>query len=133
MTTFKQFVTYAAVGLIGTIAHYIILISLVELLDIPPVIATTSGFITGALINYVLNYKYTFRSQNKHLDTFSKFITTAILGGTINSMIMYIGTLITMANYIVVQILATGIVLLLNFFINKHWTFAYKGINNSRE
>lgn len=120
----KQFLTFAGVGAIGTTGHYVTLIVLVELFEILPVYATTVGFIVGALINYFLNYKYTFRSDKPHTEALIKFLVVAIIGAGINSLIMYVGTSFTGLNYIIIQFVATGLVLLWNFLLNKFWTFS---------
>lgn len=100
------------------------LISLVEAINVNPVYATTLGFIVGALINYVLNYLYTFQSNKPHVEAVTKFLTVAAIGAVVNSSIMFLGQSVLQFNYILVQIIATGIVLLQNFSLNKWWTFA---------
>ncbi|MFQ5756903.1 MAG: GtrA family protein [Acidiferrobacterales bacterium] len=122
--TAKQFITFAGVGAIGTAVHYMTLISLVETINVKPVYATTVGFIVGALINYILNYIYTFQSNKAHVEAVTKFLTVAAIGAVVNSSIMFLGQSVLQFNYILVQIIATGIVLLQNFSLNKWWTFA---------
>lgn len=100
------------------------LISLVEAINVNPVYATTLGFFVGALINYVLNYIYTFQSNKPHVEAVTKFLTVAAIGAVVNSSIMFLGQAVLQFNYILVQIIATGIVLLQNFSLNKWWTFA---------
>ncbi len=120
----KQFIIFASVGAIGTLGHYAALIFLVEVFNVNPVYATTVGFVIGALINYILNYKYTFQSSKPHGEALTKFLTVAAIGAMLNSFIMFCGESFLKFNYILVQIFATGIVLLLNFGLNKLWTFA---------
>lgn len=129
MKSFRQFFAYSVVGAVGTLAHYLTLMSLVEFLGFQPTIATTVGFIIGAIINYSLNYKFTFRSQKDHVSTFLKFFSVAIVGGIVNTLIMMLGTAMVAINYIFIQFFATGIVLILNFLINKYWTFAQTKTN----
>ena len=64
----KQFFSFAAVGAVGTLAHYSTLIALVQVLHFNPVVSSGIGFIIGALINYTLNYRLTFRSTKLHRD-----------------------------------------------------------------
>jgi putative flippase GtrA len=131
--TFKQFVIFSIIGAIGTAGHYAVLIVLVEVFDLYPVLATTFGFITGALINYILNYHLTFKSTKAHRETLSKFMIVAVIGALINSLIMYLGTEIAGLYYLLSQILATGLVLVLNFVINKYWTFSIKEISTTND
>ncbi len=120
----RQFLIFASVGAVGTAGHYATLVVLVELLSLDPVIASTFGFTAGALINYVLNCKYTFVSNKPYTETIIKFFIVAVIGAIVNSIIMYVGTSLLEINYLLAQIIATGVVLLQNFFLNKVWTFA---------
>lgn len=122
--TFRQFILFSGIGVIGTAGHYLTLIALVELLGIYPGLATTAGFIVGALINYILNYRFTFRSTKRHADALIKFLLVAAVGAVINYAIMQGGLTYTSLHYLLVQLVATGTVLLWNFALNKFWTFS---------
>ncbi len=123
--TFVQFLMFAGIGAIGTIGHYTTLIVLVQFWRLDPVVASSLGFIVGAVINYILNYHFTFQSDKRHSEAIIKFFIVAAIGACINGFIMYIGVENTNINYMLVQIFATGIVLLWNFIVNKLWTFAH--------
>jgi putative flippase GtrA len=127
----KQFFYFAGVGAIGTVCHYSVLIILVNIMKVNPVIGSICGFITGAFVNYVLNYRWTFRSKKRHIDAMSKFFSIAFVGLLVNSGIMFIGTEIVHFQYLIVQIFATGIVLISNFIGNKLWTFRERAIRVS--
>ncbi len=126
LKTSQQFFIFAGIGAIGTIGHYATLIMLVHVLDTGPVIATTIGFIIGALINYVLNYRVTFNSNKEHRETLTKFFSVAGLSAAINAAIMTAGISMFGVHYLIIQVIATCILLVLNFIINKYWTFADK-------
>ena len=124
--TIRQFLSFAAIGAVGTAGHYTTLVICVELLTIRPIIASTLGFIVGAVINYFLNYHLTFRSQKKHTEALSKFMIAATVGMFINMAIMSLALKVLMLYYLLSQVLATALVLIWNFSINKVWTFADK-------
>jgi len=119
----SQLIMYASVGVVGTVAQYGILITLVTFIKVQPVTSSTYGFIIGALINYFLNYKMTFRSPKRHSDAMPKFFLVALSGLFLNLVIMIMATELFLMNYIVGQIIATGSVLLSGFVINNLWTF----------
>ena len=119
-----QFAKFSGVGAIGTVGHYLTLIFLVQILGFPPVIGSTCGFIVGALINYYLNYTYTFASNKSHREAMTKFFVVAFLGMCLNAAIMFAGIYYLQMNYILSQIIATGIVLTSNFAFNRLWTFS---------
>lgn len=119
----KQFVLYAAIGVIGTGGHFLTLILLVEYVQLSATWATTAGFIVGAGINYFLNYHYTFSSDKDHSEALFKFFIVAIFGAGINVFIVYVGVNVLVFHYLLAQIVASSIVLLWTFSVNKKWTF----------
>jgi len=125
--TIGQFLLFAGVGAVGTLGHYTTLIVLVQFWAVDPVFASSFGFVVGAMINYILNYHFTFQSDKRHAEALTKFLIVATIGAGINGFIMYIGVENTNINYLIVQIFATCVVLLWNFVVNKLWTFAHHG------
>lgn len=124
--TASQFLLFAAVGSIGTIVHYAVLITLVQVTSMKPVPATAFGFISGALVNYALNYRFTFHSRESHVKSIPKFYTLALVGFFINSSVVAFLSDVSGLHYLLSQAVATGIVLLWNFIGNKLWTFRHK-------
>jgi putative flippase GtrA len=127
--TLRQFLNFAAIGAVGTVGHYTTLVICVELLTIRPLIASTLGFVVGAVINYFLNYHLTFRSRKKHTEALPKFMLAATVGMFINMAIMSLALNVLMLYYLFSQVLATLLVLIWNFVINKIWTFADKTVH----
>ena len=123
LRVFSRFLRFALVGIFGTAAHYVVLVSLVEVYGIPVLIATTAGFLSGALVNYMLNRRFTFASDAKHAIALPKFLTVSVLGALINWLVVawLLGHL--NIHYIVVQLFATAAVLIWNFTANNIWTF----------
>ncbi len=111
------------IGIIGTLAHYATLILLVEIWAFHPVAATTIGFGFGAVVNYLLNYRYTFNSTKAHRDAGPKFALIALATGLLNTLTVCAGVDMLGLNYILVQAAATATVFLLNFVLNSLWTF----------
>ncbi len=119
--TISKFFLFSAIGAVGTTVHFLTLISLVHYGIENPVSASAAGFIAGALVNYVLNYRITFKSRNPHYATLSKFFMVALAGLCLNSLIMTAA--IQRMHYLLSQALATSIVLIWNFFFSQIWTF----------
>lgn len=114
---------YGVVGIVGTPAHYLTLILLVEAGGISPVYATIAGSAVGALVNYLLNRRYTFKSAKTHADAGPKFLAVAVATGILNAVLVYLGVDLLGMHYLIVQIVATLIVFLSNFALNNIWTF----------
>ena len=119
----SQFTKFAGVGVIGTAAHYAALIALVQLVGANAVLASSTGAIIGATVNYILNYHYTFRSSKRHHEALTKFFAVAIIGFILNGILMAILTTSFEIYYLFAQIITTGIVLVWNFTGNHIWTF----------
>ncbi len=122
----KQFILFSTIGAVGTGGHFLTLILLVEAAGVSAVWATMAGFMVGALINYFLNYHLTFKSDKVHHEAMLKFFTVALVGAGMNMLIMYIGVDILVQFYLLVQVVASSVVLLWTFSANKLWTFAEK-------
>lgn len=118
-----QFLLFSGIGFIGTVVHYLVLMGMVEIFVIGPVIASVFAFATGALVNYSLNYRITFRSDKPHREAMSKFFVIAAGGLLLNTVIMAIATKVFSLYYLIAQVLATCMVLLWNFGGNLLWTF----------
>jgi len=120
---FWQFISFAGVGVIGTLVHYITLITLVRIARASAIPASVAGFVLGGLVNYVFNYHYTFRSNCRHHKTAIKFFTVALGGLILNTLIMTLATTVFALHYLLAQVVATGLVLNWNFFACFFWTF----------
>jgi len=118
-----QFLVFSAVGVVGTTAHYFVLIMLHEFLGITPVIASAIGFIVGAFVNYLLNYHVTFQSDASHGAAIPKFYVIATVGFLLNIAVMWLMLQHFKMHYIGSQLVATGLVLAWGFAGNSVWTF----------
>ena len=121
--TAGQFLRFATVGGIATLIQYLILIALVQGVNMHAVWASSIGFVVSAICNYLLNYRFTFRSNARHRQAMVKFFLVAGVGLVLNGLIMLVATEYLHVYYLLAQILATGLVLLWNFTGNRLWTF----------
>lgn len=118
-----QLVTYSAVGLIGTAGHYLTLICTVRFAGLHPVPASALGFGVGAVLNYFANYYITFRSTRRHLPTLVLFLSVAVLGLAVNTAVMTLFTVWLRVFYLASQVVASGVVVLVTYVVNRVWTF----------
>jgi len=118
----NQFARFCLVGSVGTAVHYSALLAIVHLQG-KPMIGSIVGFVLGALVNYIFNYHYIFKSAKPYPETLAKFFTTACAGLALNTLIMGLLTGLLDVHYFVSQLLATAGVALWNFTVNLRWTF----------
>ena len=117
-----RFLLYALVGAVGTLAHYAVLVTTVSLHWLDPVTASVTGAVVGAIVNYFLNVRYTFKSASNG-PAMLKFAVTAALGAVLNGALMKLLTDSADLHYLLAQLVATAVVLLLTYIINLLWTF----------
>lgn len=117
----KQFYRFFIVGALSALIQFSILISFVEFLVINPILASTVGYIAGALVNYTLNHYFTFKSSLSHKKSLVRFTLNSLFGLFLNFLLMKISLIYF--TYIISQILASGIILFWNFLIHRYWTF----------
>jgi putative flippase GtrA len=122
----RQFLTFAVVGAVGTAGHYLVLVALVQTHLASIMVATTCGFAVGALINYGLNYRFTFGSGKRHSEALPKFLLVALSGALLNYALMWWLSRETSWHYLLAQIVTTALVLAWNFLLNRAWTFAHR-------
>ena len=126
------FLVYAMVGMTGTGVQYLILVTLVSVGLAGPVFASTTGAIAGAIVNYRLNYRFTFHSNKKHLLVAPRFFLVALLGAGVNWLVMKNSLYLFNIHYVSAQCIATATVLIFTFSVNRAWSFNTKlaGTNN---
>src|SRR5688572_21061128 len=117
-STIRQFIQFAIVGCAAAVGHYGVLIVLSEWAGVSPVPASGAGFVVGAAISYALNYQFVFRSDKDHAPTVAKFLTVAIVGLVLNSIIMALLTDRPRLHYLPAQVTATVLVMVWSYLGN---------------
>lgn len=118
----NRFMRFLLVGGTSTLIQFLLLVALIELLQMPKVFASALSYALSAIYNYLLNYHFTFASDQQHRDTAPKYILAVGLGLSINTASFYV-LLALLPHYLFAQIGATLIALAVNFLVQKHWIF----------
>ena len=119
-----MFVRYGLTGAVATACHYIILLCLVELLSVQTWAAAGFGAFFGAVVAYFGNRKFTFNSAISQRQSLPRFFMIAGLAIAMNSSLVWLITHYFNLYYFVAQLIATVIVLVVTYQLNKQWTFA---------
>ena len=119
LTDLRPLLTYVAAGAVGTAVHFTVLF--MTLNSTGPVPASTLGAIAGCIVNYFLARNFVFGSSVPCNRSFPRFITVATFGIVVNATVIktFVGVLPIAVN----QVVASGVVLLLGYSLNKMWTF----------
>lgn len=124
MAPFRQIGSFIVVGLAAAVAHYGVLIGLVERARWTPVPATLCGYVAGGIVSYALNRRLTFASRRDHRDAIWRFAVVAGVGFLLTGLLMALFVDRWGAPYIPAQVVTTGFVLVWSFLAHKIWTFA---------
>ena len=115
-------VRYAAVGAVATAAHYTLLWAGVELAHWWPALAAGAGAALGAQVAFVGNRRFTFGHLGRLWPAWWRFQLTAVLGGLTSMAVVAAGMWLGV-HYLLAQIVATGMVLVMTYAINRRWVF----------
>jgi putative flippase GtrA len=118
----SRFLQYAAVGAVATVAHYAILVSLVEGGWLAPQRAAAFGAWVGAQVAFAGNAAFTFRGSGATFGTWMRFQLTALLGAVLSFGLVAAGVHLGV-HYLLAQVAATLVALAVTFEINRHWSF----------
>ena len=119
----RRFLQYAVVGAVATAVHYAILVGLVEAGLLAPQRAAALGAWVGAQVAFAGNAAFTFRGRGATFGAWLRFQVTAVLGAALSFALVALGVGIGV-HYLLAQVAATLIVLLVTFEINRRWSFA---------
>lgn len=120
---FNQFVRFAAVGASGTLVQYATLWVGVACLSGSAATASAIGYVLGSVVNYVLNYLYTFQSDASHRKTAPRYFSVLGVGWCINGGMMLLLASHWHWNYWIAQVITTGVGLAWNFSASRWWAF----------
>jgi len=119
----KQAVTFLGVGVIATLCHYAVLVSLVETNTLAVVPASAVGALVGAVVGYQLNYRFSFNASTPHRDTAPRYLIVAVVALGVNTVLMALLNRTLGIPYLFAQVITTGLVFIVTFASHRMWTF----------
>jgi len=130
LTLVKLGLRFLVSGGIATAAHWAVLWGLVNI-QVDAVLASSVGAFVGAVVNYFLQYFFTFRTQRKHKQTLMAYIPAVLVSWLLNLGLFYslYGSLFSMPMFsdpLLAQVVTTGIVMVVNFLLYKKVVFRAK-------
>jgi putative flippase GtrA len=129
-----RFLKFATVGGIGMVVDLSVMTATRELLRLPLSLAVGLGFSVAVVSNFTWNRLWTFpESRGRPLGRqLMQFVFVNIIGLGINELVVlglhpvFGAILPDPPAYLAAKVIAIGIVLFWNFFVNRAWT--YRGI-----
>ena len=120
-----QFIKFAIVGVLNSAIQYLVFLFLYSLTGTPYLLASIIGYLAGMINSYILNRRWTFGSRSQKLFTeLSRFVAVNLVSLGVNLGLLYLlvstGVMIPQWAQVVAIVGST----LVNFVLNKVWTFA---------
>lgn len=116
---------YTLIGGAATAVHYAVLLILVEAAHLAAGWAAAIGATAGAIVAYLGNRRLTFTgSRARHRQALPRFFAVAALGATVSGFMVWLASAALGLHYFVAQVLATVVVLLMTYRLNRAWSFA---------
>lgn len=115
-------IRFIVAGGISTLSHWVVM-ALMIFSSILPEIASATGALVGAIVNYILQKTFTFQSTQSHRSTIPRYIAACAILWLANLLIF--STLIRIINLqiITAQIVTTAFVAILSYLLYKRNTF----------
>lgn len=121
---FVKFLKFGVVGTSGAAVDFGTTWLLKEKLHVNRYFANSTGFALAVISNYTLNRLWTFESHTPSVAMeFSMFLIAALVGLGLNNGIIYVLNERNKVNFYLSKVIATGVVMLWNFWANYTFTF----------
>lgn len=113
---------YLGSGGAATALHWITMACLL-FWGMSPTLSTGLGALAGAILNYFLQFHFTFLSSSKHQQTLLPYILVTLLSWLNNSVVFFFLFKIMGLSVSLAQLITTTVITLLNFFLYQKLVF----------
>lgn len=117
-----KFLTFALMGLVGTAAHFSVLLALVAV-GVDPVASSVAGSIVGMVVNFTLNHRITFRGSASVARSAPRYLVVSLSVIVLNGVFMSVLVHGIGLHFIIAQVLTSGTLLVFGFACNALWSF----------
>lgn len=118
-----QFVRYFVSGGSALFLHVATLVLLVEVFGSWPTVASGIGFVVATVWNYTLQRYWVFEADGSHRVLFSRYVAVTFVTFGLNIALFWLLYRIVGLWYPASQVVATGVIFLVNFVVNRSYTF----------
>ena len=122
-----RFLMFALVGSVGTAIQYTVLGLGVALGGAHPVAGSAVGYALGSVVNYLLNYRFTFQCSAPHTQAAAKYYTILGVGWVINLFLMSILVVGIGWSQWISQVFTSVVGLVWNYLGSNFWAYRFIG------
>lgn len=118
-----QIIKFGGVGALCFVVDFGCLYLLTDCAHIDVLVSSAIAFTVSVVVNYYLSVRFVFTvdKDKSKVKSFVLFIVFSVIGLILTEIIMSIGVNILLWNYLLVKVLATGIVMVFNFVTRKRF------------
>lgn len=118
-----SFGRFLLVGGSCTVFQYGVLALLIDGFGAPPAPASGLAYALAVVLNYELSRRFTFFGRRRSWRSFLRFALVSVLGLGLNVMTFALALTLGAPHYLIAQMIATGVVLGVNFTLYRVWAF----------
>lgn len=118
-----EFLKFVHVGLLTNVVYFSVLALLRSAWDALLWVDAAIAYFCSALFNYLLHYRFTFKSTERHRAAILRYIALQMGALTLNSIILQTLVVNLGLHYVIGQGVAIVMVTGLTFLINRFWVF----------
>jgi putative flippase GtrA len=123
MKIVAELIKYSIAGGAAAATHLAVLAGLVQFMQVPKPMASAIGFCCATPVNYFIQHRFVFNRTGRHTIYFVRYVTVTLTMLAVNIIMFYILTQMLGLFYIYAQIIVIGIFFILNFLVNRSFTF----------
>ena len=122
----NKFVKFGLVGVLNTLINWIIF-ALLNFIGVYYIVANVIAYVIATANSYIWNSKWVFKYNWKNKkETTAKFVILNLIGLGLNTGILYLLVDMVGFNKLIALVITTGIVMIINYIVNKLWVFKEK-------
>ena len=125
LTLVKLVLRFLVSGGIATAVHWAALWGLI-LLQVDAVLASSIGAFLGAIVNYFLQYFFTFKTKRQHKQALLAYAPAVLVSWLLNLVLFYSLYGDVFLDPLVAQVATTAVVMVVNFLMYKKVVFRAK-------
>ena len=125
LTRVKLVLRFLVSGGIATAVHWAALWGLI-LLQVDAVLASSMGAFLGAIVNYFLQYFFTFKTKRQHKQALLAYAPAVLVSWLLNLVLFYSLYGDVFLDPLVAQVATTAVVMVVNFLLYKKVVFRAK-------
>lgn len=126
----KQGLLFLIVGSLTALVHFLSLIMLVQIFHHEPVFANVLAFLIAFIFGFIGHLKFTFHAVKPQVSwkvSLTKWFVSSLFGFALNQSIFTAGIIfLGQQYYMLIWLIATGLVTICTFVLAKFWAFKGK-------